>query len=49
MDEDERADQLYDLYKDDGWTNDDLMRRRHLSGGRYVGPKDNPTNPEDAA
>ena len=34
-------DDSHDLAKDDGWSNDDLLNRRHLdSDGRYAGPKE---------
>lgn len=42
-------DAAYDALKDDGWTNADILHRRHIVGGRYVGPKDDQQEPDDAA
>lgn len=46
FDDDDRD---FDLAKEDGWSNADLLAGRHRSGGRYLGSKDDLEPPDDAA
>lgn len=42
---DDDDDRRYDALRDDGWSNADILHRRYLSQGRYVGPKDDQQDP----
>lgn len=38
-------DRAYDMLREDGWSNDDILQGRYLIQRRYVGPKDEQTDP----
>lgn len=44
--DDEPDDDRFDLYKDDGWSNSDLLMRRHVVEGEYRGPVDDEKVPD---